>query len=262
MTTQSPIETADTTAVDQRFAMLVSYLDDSEPIDDYVHFMVDSNVIVIKGGNARFFDRGVVARLSYCLDLKGTELPRFNQTWGAFPHGLESGQTSCIWTHLTIQVPESASSIDDFGPIEMPTSAILALKIEFDAAKDEEFEDGMESSFSTALETVIRRYGDVALKAIADILTLPDIGAGAITETLRQLGNIVHIPSRQLRKEILLKYLDKEELKFRDAAALGLGGLDDPSAIPKLREALEHESHGLLKRKIQAVLTQLDSIQR
>ena len=262
MTTQSPIETADTTAVDQRLAMLVSYLDDSEPIDDYVHFMVDSNVIVIKGGNARFFDRGVVARLSYCLDLKGTELPRFNQTWGAFPHGLELGQTSCIWTHLTIQVPESASSIDDFGPIEMPTSAILALKIEFDAAKDEEFEDGMESSFSTALETVIRRYGYSAVKTIADILPLPGIGSGVITETLRQLGNIGHKPSRQPRKEILLTYLKREELKFRDAAVLGLGGLDDPTVIPKLREVFEHEPHALIRRKIQAVLAQLESTYR
>ena len=258
MTTQISTGTADTSTGEQRFAATIPYRDDPEFGEDHVLFFVDSNVIVINGGNARFLDRRAITSLSRFLDLKGTELPRFYQTWGAWAHGQVFGERPCIWSYLSNQLPESTSRIDDFEPIEMPPSAVLALKTEFDAAKDEEFEDGMDSSFSAVLDTVINRYGNSAVKTIADILTLPGIGSGVITETLRQLGNIGHKPSRQPRKEILLTYLKREELKFRDAAVLGLGGLDDPTAIPKLHEAFEHEPHGLIRRKIQAVLTQLE----
>lgn len=258
MTTPISPETADTTAGDERFAPMIPRRDDFERIDDRVHFVVDANVIVINCGNARLLNLGAITWLSHFLDFKGTQLPRLNQTWSVFPPGQEFGQLPCSWSYLTNQPPDSASNIEDFGPIEMSTSAILDLKTEFDAAKDEEFEDGMDSSFSAALNTVINRYGNSAVKTIADILTLPGIGSGVTTETLRQLGNIGHKPSRQPRKEILLTYLKREELKFRDAAVLGLGGLDDPTAIAKLREAFEHEPHGLIRRKIQAVLTQLE----
>ena len=258
MTTQRSTGRADTSAGDQRFAAMIPYRDDPELGEDYVHFFADSNVIVINGENARLLDHRAITWLSRCLDLKGTELPRFNQPWGTLAHAQDFRERTCIWTYSSNQLPESASSIDDFWPIEMPTSAILDLKTEFDAAKDEEFEDGMGSSFSAALDTAINKYGNSAVKTIADILLLPGIGSGVITETLRRLGNIGHKPSRQPRKEILLTYLKREELKFRDAAVLGLGGLDDPTVIPKLREVFEHEPHGLIRRKIQAVLAQLE----
>lgn len=261
MTTQLPTATGGKISGEQHFASLVPDWNDSAPNDDYVVYMVDANVIVIKGRMPRLLDHRFINMLSNSMNLKGTELPRFRRMWGGLGFGLDFGEAPGVWSHLVNQLPESASGIGTYERSEMPESAILALKIAFDAAKDEDFEDGMESRFSTALEIVIQTYGDVAVKAIANNLNMPNLGSEVIVETLRQLGNIKHQPSRPLRREILLSYLMPEVLRFRDAASLGLAALDDPTAIPKLREAVEHEIHPLLKRKLQAVLTQLEKTQ-
>ncbi len=128
----------------------------------------------------------------------------------------------------------------------------------FHIAKDEIFEDGMESEFSRDLIYYISRFGDDAMEAITRIIVSMSINAEIVSECLRWLGRIEHPETCNSRLWLLEHSLNSLSARIRDGALLGLASLDDPMTIPYLRQAIKHEPVEELKEDMKQVLAQLE----
>ena len=126
-----------------------------------------------------------------------------------------------------------------------------------DAARDELFLDGMDSSLSVAIDSAVRVYADSALRAVDSLLSSGKPNVETSEEILRVLGSIEDARTHQGRLTILVAYLQSVDPRIRDAAMLGLASLDDPTAIGPLRRAVSNETSSQLKRNLEAVLEQL-----
>jgi len=127
----------------------------------------------------------------------------------------------------------------------------------FASAREEVFEDGMDSFFSRDLQSQLSLYGDVALEMIWHLIwKRPNpLSPTVIGETLRWVGRM---EEKYLHQRALLeKCLEHESHYVRDGAILGLASLDDPKAIGALRRAQEREPSGLLGESIEQVIEQL-----
>ena len=135
----------------------------------------------------------------------------------------------------------------------------LELEILFREGRDEIFEDGMESTFSRRLESIICTHGPGAIDAMSQFLIDQNIDVEVAGEALRQLGLIKHAPTWARRLEMLSRVLlSSTIIPIRDAASLGLSFMDDPAAIPPLRAALERETSPIMKRNLKYVLEQFE----
>lgn len=185
----------------------------------------------------------------------------FERIWGKSHKSLYGA--SARLSLLTQDVPSnSGSDLEILGSSASHQRLHLALERAFREARDEFFEDGMESSFSSTLKPIIQKYGDNAVAEIDRILASGKADIEVEGEVLRQLGLVEHESSRQHRLGILLRYIRSDVIQFRDAASIGLSALDDPAAIPALREAVEDEGSPLLRQNLQLVLSQLEDTQR
>lgn len=132
----------------------------------------------------------------------------------------------------------------------------------FDAASDEDFEYGLKSQFATALDSFVHRYGVVGVEAIQRHISTGDVRVDSIIEALHTLAQIQHTPSHSERLLLLLRNLFANSARVRCGAALGLAYLDDPKAIPFLRQARERESSSSTRVCFQRVLEQLEDTER
>lgn len=137
----------------------------------------------------------------------------------------------------------------------------LDRKIEalFAAAKEQDFEDGMESEFSKGLGSLIKKYGDDAMEGLAYFIVYEKVNAEVASEALRWLGRIDHPTSYHFRLWLLERSLLCSSARVRDGAALGLASLDDPHAISYLKQAIQREGCSELREDMEQVLTQLES---
>ena len=133
----------------------------------------------------------------------------------------------------------------------------LRIKKAFEKAEEEIFEDGMESAFSEVLKNVIQSHGLLALNELRRVISQEHANIESVGEALRQLGLVGHSPSNTYRRDILSGFLESGVLQFRDAASLGLSFLDDPSAIPAVRTAIEKELSTGVKESLEQTLQQL-----
>ncbi len=132
----------------------------------------------------------------------------------------------------------------------------------FDAASDEEFEYGLTSQFASALGAIVHRYGVGGVETIQRHIGTGDVRVDSIIEALHTLARIQHTPSRSERLLLLLRNLFADSARVRCGAALGLAYLDDPKALPFLRQALERESSSSTRVCFQRVLEQLEDTER
>lgn len=132
----------------------------------------------------------------------------------------------------------------------------------FRASKEEVFEDGMESYFSRGLVAVIEKYGNDAIKALVSPLIDEAVAAETASEALRWLGHMDHPPTYRLRLLLLKACLKSRLARVRDGAALGLSFLDDPDAIPELKDAVQAEPIKELRKNIEQVVDQLEKTSR
>lgn len=128
----------------------------------------------------------------------------------------------------------------------------------FNAAKEEIFEDGMESQFSRGLIEAIERYEEAALNIITDLIINESVNSEVASEALRWIGGIKHEATHETRLNLLEQSLNCSSIKVRDGAVLGLSFLDDPRAIDSIKEAMERENSKLLLRNMKQVLVQLE----
>jgi len=148
---------------------------------------------------------------------------------------------------------------DSWDPDESEVQRFEAiLRRVFEKARDEEFENGMESQFSRSLSSIVVRGSDIAVEAISRVLKDRKLDIEVSVETLHLIGLIEHGPTRSSRLSILTQYLQHENIRMRDSAYVGIADIDDPSAIPGLRKALDSESSELLRQTLREVIGLLE----
>lgn len=142
---------------------------------------------------------------------------------------------------------------------EEPQDLYKKLEILFARAKDEDFEDGVESAFATDLGRIVREYRVTAVEALATLIVSERGNAAVASEALRWIARIEDPESYAFRLWLLERSLLSSSSRVRDAAALGIASLDDPHAIPQLRTAINAEQCVELRQDMEQVLEQLES---
>lgn len=132
----------------------------------------------------------------------------------------------------------------------------------FASAKDQIFEDGMESNFSRELVEFVRAYGHSAMEIIIRIVLSDRINFEIVSEALRVIGRIHHPATYRDRLWLLESGLYSSSARVRDGSAVGLAYLDDPIAITSLKFAMKRESVTELRRDMEQVLSQLEDTQK
>jgi HEAT repeat protein len=136
---------------------------------------------------------------------------------------------------------------------------IIAL---FEAAREQNFEDGMESEFSKELIDVVKMHRVEAIEALASLLIEEKVNLEVASEALRWLGHMDHPASYRHRLWLLERSLRCSSPRVRDGATLGLAFLDDPQAIPYLKQAIQREQVYELRADMEQALAQLESTHR
>lgn len=125
-------------------------------------------------------------------------------------------------------------------------------------AREERFEDGMESRFSTNLLALLSQYGTPAFVALGNLIISNNVNIEAAAEACRWIGRIENPKTHSTRRAMLEGVLQGTRYaRIRDGAALGLASLDDPISIPVLQKAIEKETVPELRHDLQEVLNQL-----
>ncbi len=125
-------------------------------------------------------------------------------------------------------------------------------------AEHEDFEFGTSSVLSRSLASLVGNHGVRAIHALRDVLRSESPSPAIMGELLREVGRLQHKASRDLRKRLLIEYLQSPSIQMRHVAATGLAELDDPAAIPALETAFRAAGNSdRLRQHITAVLRQL-----
>ncbi|NOT54677.1 MAG: HEAT repeat domain-containing protein [Deltaproteobacteria bacterium] len=150
----------------------------------------------------------------------------------------------------------SQERIGNITAQEEPVGGIL--KVLFREVGSMTFKDGMESDFSRELIRLVRQYGKTAMEVITSLIVNDNVNAEVAAETLRWLGRVDHPTSHYDRLWLLERSLFSTSVLVRDGAALGLASLDDPHAIPYLRQAIDREKYASLREDLEQVHCQLE----
>ena len=157
--------------------------------------------------------------------------------------------------HIEQQFERSVNSTLE---IEYPIEILDELQTLVFSAKDEVFEDGIETGFSRGLVAYIERYGELALQVLTDFIISERINPEIASEGLRWIGRIENPYSRLSRRRLLeWCLLNCNSSRVKDGALLGLASMDDPSSIPYLELAVERETIQELRQDMGQVLEQL-----
>lgn len=147
--------------------------------------------------------------------------------------------------------------VDSTIPQERPEEIEGLIDTLFEAAKDEYFEDGMESRFSNHLLSLVRKYGNWAMQEIAYLIIYERANPEVSSEALRWLGGMGHPATHAYRLWLLERSLSCSSARVRDAAALGLASMGEPHAIPFLEQAIAREKCIELRENLEQVLQEL-----
>jgi len=128
----------------------------------------------------------------------------------------------------------------------------------FDRARELYFEDGMETDFSRDLTFLVRKYGVVAMAEVSYLITFDRVDDEVAGEALRWLARIDDSSTYGWRFWLLEKGLLSKSPVVRDSAALGLLSMCDPTAISRLRKAIDRETIAELRDDLQAALRELE----
>jgi len=149
-------------------------------------------------------------------------------------------------------VESSTSKSTDSSLLDKQANSIFA------SAKEEIFEDGMESNFSRNLSEFIVSFGHSAMETIISIILSEQTNNEVASEAYRILGRLNHKTTYRDRLWLLERGLYSASARVRDGAILGLAFLNDPIAIAPLKSAIEREQISELRHDMEQVLTQLE----
>ena len=131
----------------------------------------------------------------------------------------------------------------------------------FAGAKEEIFEDGMESNFSRNLSEFIISFGHSAMETIIPIMLSERINPEVASEAFRVLGRLNHKITYRDRLWLLERGLYNTSARVRDGAILGLAFLNDSLALAPLKSAIERETNAELRKDMEQILAQLEGNQ-
>lgn len=157
----------------------------------------------------------------------------------------------------TLEHPTIDRSASSSMPVEKPKVLTAELQRIFFAAREEVFEDGMDSVFSRQLVNFMERHSRLAIDILSDLLILEQVNAEVAGEALRHVGYIEHAPTRLVRRRLLEHCLFGSSARVRDGAILGIAAMDDPKSIPYVEQAVERERIAELQDDMRDVLEQL-----
>ena len=129
----------------------------------------------------------------------------------------------------------------------------------FEKAREQDFEDGMESEFSWKLDSLVREYGNSAMSEIAHLITRERVSPEVSAEALLCLGDMDHAQTYNYRLWLLERSLSSSSARIRDRAALGLASMSDPHGIPYIKEAIGRETCTELREDMGQVLAELEA---
>ncbi|MDP1713898.1 MAG: hypothetical protein Q8L41_04055 [Anaerolineales bacterium] len=181
----------------------------------------------------------------------------------------DSNSTTDLATNLFGRVLLNARTVNSYGEniesstIESENSRLLVAQATsiFTNAKEEIFEDGMESEFSRNLSDFILSFGQPAMEVIIDLYFSNSVNTEVVSESLRILGRLRHRNTYRERLWLLERCLLYSPFaRIRDGALLGLSFLNDKLGIPPLKSAIEKESILELRHDMERVLTQLEGV--
>ena len=132
----------------------------------------------------------------------------------------------------------------------------------FAQAREEYFEDGMESEFSRGLTHLILERGGRVLRVADQLESSGLITEGVISEALRWIGLMDDAATHEDRRRFLQRHLSSRSVQVRDGALLGISFMDDPRSLPSMRKAVECEKVDELKKDLQQVMDQLEETRR
>lgn len=132
------------------------------------------------------------------------------------------------------------------------------LKLLFNCAKEEFFEDGIESQFAMSLEKIIHEYSSNAIIVLSNIILGEAVNSEIASEALRLVGRIKHPETYSIRLWLLEQSLNSNSTRIRDSAVLALDSINDPSSIDALKDAIVKESYSELREDMKDVLQQLE----
>ena len=127
----------------------------------------------------------------------------------------------------------------------------------FNDARNEVFEDGMDSNFANALYCFVREHGTAAVDALETVMRMSDVNAEIAEEALMQTGYMKDEATHQGRLSLLIRALESSNARIRDAASVGIEAMDDPTASHSLQKAIAREQYGPLRQNFKDVLAQL-----
>lgn len=144
-------------------------------------------------------------------------------------------------------------------PMNLMESKVIPLFTQCIAeAIDEVFMDGMDSTLSLRVTSLVIKYDNAAVSALDHLLSADKVNAEISGEILRTLGSLDNGKSYFSRLRLLADQLKSSDPRIRDAASLGLASLDEPMSLPALREAHAVEKSELVQRNIGLVIAQLE----
>jgi len=129
----------------------------------------------------------------------------------------------------------------------------------FESAGELYFEDGMETSFSRELVSLVKKYGNFAMGEIVYLITYGKVDDEVASEALRWLARIDDPLTYGWRLWLLEKSLSSNSPIVRDGAALGLVSMCDTHAIEYIRKAIEQETVTDLRYDLQGALEELEA---
>mgnify|MGYP003381382408 CR=1 FL=1 len=127
----------------------------------------------------------------------------------------------------------------------------------FDHGASEFFQDGLNSQFSRSLISLLATHRGAALQAVAQYLFTGSAKPDVKSEALRWIAEYRDSATAHESLRILRRSLLDSSPRVRDGAILGLASIDDPRALPLLREARQAEGVAELGRLIDSVVEQL-----
>ena len=149
----------------------------------------------------------------------------------------------------------------DKSQLSLEDILVDRLRKMFGDARNEIFEDGIDTAFSDNLNCIIEDYHEVVIGAIKRIIHMNYVNAEVVEEALRQVGNMDDKRSHHSRLDLLEEELESSNPRIRDAASIEIEAMDDPRAIESLQKAINNEQCEQLRQNFQTVLMQLKDVQ-
>jgi hypothetical protein len=138
-----------------------------------------------------------------------------------------------------------------------PNALLETVSSLFHVAREEYFEDGMDTAFSRDLISLVKREGHLAVEVISRLVLGGNAEPAVIAEALRWIGRIEDFPSLAQRLWLLERCLANTDPQIRDGAILGLASFDDPRAMPYVQEALRREGYPEIRLDLEHLIAQL-----